>query len=159
MLCQTLRTAVLLASLVLAVQTFVALGWLRPVEVAGDSMAPSHADGGRLLVRRWGLPRRWDVVVLRSPNDAQQLLVKRVIGLPGEEITLREGRVQIDGQPLGNPPEVAGVYYGAMGHPVWRLGTDEWFVVGDNQPVSIDSRNWEHAPGVPTRLIVGTVAR
>lgn len=159
MLRQTLRTAVLLATLVLAVQTFVALGWLRPVVVAGDSMAPTHAGGDRLLVRRWSPPRRWDAVVLRSPTDARRLLVKRVVGLPGEEITLREGRVRIDGEPLGNPPEVAGVYYGAMGHPTWRLGPDEWLVVGDNQPVSIDSRNWDHAPGVPTRLIVGTVAR
>jgi hypothetical protein len=39
----------------------------------------------------------------------------------------------------------------------WRLGPEEWFVVGDNQAVSRDSRTWDAAPGVPTRLMVGVV--
>ena len=159
MLRRALRTAVLLATLVLAVQTFVAFGWLRPVIVAGDSMSPAHTSGDRLLVRRWRSPRRWDAVVLRSPTDANRLIVKRVVGLPGETITLRGGRVVVEGRKLGNLPVVDGVYYGALGHPTWRLGPDEWLVLGDNQIVSIDSRNWDHAPGAPGRLIVGVAAR
>lgn len=156
---QALRTAVLLATLVLAMQTFVALGWLRPVVVAGDSMSPAYESGDRLIVRRWRAPERWDAVVLRSPTDARRLIVKRVVGLPGETVTLREGRVWVSGEKLRNPPVVDGVYYGAPGHPTWRLGPDEWLVLGDNQIVSIDSRNWDHAPGAPGRLIVGVAAR
>ena len=158
MIARTLRTAVGLTALVLATQTFVALGWLRPVVVSGDSMAPAHEPGERLIVRRWTLPQRWDVVVVRSPTNARRLLVKRVVGLPGERIALRDGAVWIDGEPLRNPPELAGVYFGALAEPEWRLGPDEWFVVGDRQSVSIDSRNWPHAAGAPGRLIVGVVA-
>lgn len=156
-----LRYAVLLITVVLATQTFVAIGWLRPVVVAGDSMAPAYESGQRLTIRRWATPRRWDVVVLRSPTDAGRLVVKRVVGLPGERVRFRDGRVWIDGAPAEprNPDPVAGVFFGAMGNPEWLLANDEWLVVGDNQPVSIDSRNWDHPAGVPTRLIVGVVVR
>ncbi len=150
----------LLATLVLAVNTFVAIGWLQPVVVAGDSMAPAYESGQRLLIRRWSAPERWDAVVLRSPTDARRLIVKRVVGLPGERVRFREGAVWIDGSPANrrNPDPVAGVFFGAMGNPEWRLAKGEWLVVGDNQSVSIDGRNWDHAAGVPTRLIVGVVA-
>ena len=57
-----------------------------------------------------------------------------------------------------NSSPARGVYYGAMGHPEWLLGPDEWFVLGDNQAVSVDSRNWAHPPGAPGRLLVGVVA-
>lgn len=157
MLRRTLRTAVGLATLVLATQTFVAIGWLRPVVVAGDSMSPMLADGRPVLVRRWRTPRRWDAVVLRSPEDASQMIVKRVVGLPGERVTFRGGAVWADGR-RRNQRAGQSVFYGAPGNPTWILGPDEWLVAGDHQPVSIDSRNWAHAPGGPTRLIVGVVA-
>lgn len=155
---RTLRAAVALATLVLATQTFVAIGWLRPVVVSGESMSPAHEPGDRLAVRRWRAPLRWDVVVCRSPTDARELFVKRVVGLPGERVALREGRVWIDGTPLRNPEAAAGVYYGALGHPPeWALAGDEWLLIGDRQTVSVDSRNWEHAAGLPGRLLVGVV--
>ncbi|MEO0531064.1 MAG: signal peptidase I [Planctomycetota bacterium] len=157
MVARTLRTGVLLAALVLATQTFVALGWLRPVVVAGDSMSPTLEAGQRITVLRARPPRRWDAVVLRSPTDANRLVVKRLVGLPGEAVTFRDGTVLIDGE-RRNPPARLGVYYGALGNPTWRPGPDEGFVVGDNPLVSIDSRNWDHAAGVPMRLVVGVVA-
>lgn len=153
---RTLQSAVLLATLVLSVQTFVAMGWLRPVVVAGDSMLPALPDGSPLAIRRLGRPGRWDAVVIRSPADARRLVVKRVIGLPGERITFREGAVWADGK-RRNQPAGQSVYYGAPGKPTWKLGPDEWLVAGDNQPVSLDSRTWNHAPGVPSRLLVGVV--
>lgn len=146
----------LLAILVLVAQTFVAIGWLRPVVVAGDSMVPTFEPGQPILVWRNQTPQRWDTVVLRSPTDARRLIVKRLVGLPGESITLREGTVWIDGE-RRNRPEGLGVYYGARGNPTWQLGPEEGFVVGDNPLVSVDSRNWDHAAGVPMRLIVGVV--
>lgn len=152
-----LRNVVGLATLVLAVQTFVAIGWLRPVVVAGDSMEPALVGGQRVLVRRWPTPQRWDKVVLRSPEDPRRLIVKRIVGLPGEHVAFRSGAVWADGR-LRNQPEGQSVYYGAPGTPTWEVGAGEWLVAGDNQPVSIDSRNWGHAPGVPARLIVGVLA-
>lgn len=159
MVSRLLSAAVLAAVLALTGQTFVALGWLQPVEVAGESMAPVLVDGQRVLVRRWGAPRRWDVVVVRAPEDARRLLIKRVVGLPGERVEFRGGDVLADGRPAEprNPAVEGRVYYGAMGHPSWRLGDREYLVAGDNQAVSIDSRNWRHAAGLPERLIVGVV--
>lgn len=155
-----LRTAVLLVTLVLLTNTFVAIGWLRPIVVAGDSMAPTLQAGQRVLVRRWRAPQRWDVVVLRSPTGEDELLVKRIVGLPGERITLLAGGVWIEGRRVlpGNNCPAASVYYGAFGSPEWSLGPDEWFVTGDNQLDSIDSRNWAAPAGVPSRLVVGVVA-
>lgn len=146
----------MLVTVSLAADTFVGLGWLRPVVVAGDSMAPTLTGADRLRVSRWRTPRRWDVVVLRPPTDACRLAVKRVVGLPGEEVTFRQGMVWADGQRRspGNRAAAADVYYGAFGNPTWRLGPDEWFVVGDNPRVSADSRHWGPVPG---RLVVGVV--
>jgi signal peptidase I len=158
-LCKCLRVGVLIATLVLLTNTFVAIGWLRPIVVAGDSMAPMLRAGQRVLVRRWRAPQRWDVVVLQSPTGEDELLVKRIVGLPGERITLLAGGVWIDGRRVlpGNNSPAAGVYYGAFGSPEWLLGTDEWFVTGDNQIASIDSRNWAAPAGLPSRLILGVV--
>lgn len=83
MISRALRTSVLLAAIVLVTQTFVAIGWLRPVVVAGDSMSPTFETGQGIVVRRTQTPRRWDAVVLRSPTDARRLVVKRLVGLPG----------------------------------------------------------------------------
>ncbi|MEQ8849324.1 signal peptidase I [Botrimarina sp.] len=156
---RALAAAVLTVALALAGQTFVALGWLQPVVVSGGSMAPVLVEGQRVLVRRWATPRRWDVVVIRSPEDPRRLLVKRVVGLPGERVALRAGDVWVDGHPAQprNPGVERRVYYGAMGNPAWRLGEGEYFVVGDNQRASVDSRNWGHAAGLPERLVVGVV--
>lgn len=145
---------VTLTTLVLLTQTFVAFGWLRPVKVFGDSMSPGLSPGQQILIDRGASVRRWDVVVVRSPEDARRMLVKRVIGLPGERLALPGGEVWADGRSVGNPPDGPVVYYGAVGNPVWELGDEEWFVAGDNQMASVDSRHW--GP-VPERLLEGVV--
>ncbi len=159
-LTKALRLGVMFATLVLLANTFVAIGWLQPIVVAGNSMSPTLDAGQRVLVRRWRAPQRWDVVVLQSPTGADELLVKRVVGLPGERVALRVGGVWADGRRVlpGNKSPAASVYYGAFGSPQWRPGHDEWFVVGDNQVASVDSRNWAAPAGVPSRLVVGVVA-
>ena len=156
---KAVRLAVLLTTLVLLTNTFVAIGWLRPAVVAGDSMAPTLEPGERVLVRRWRAPQRWDVVVLQSPTGEDELLVKRVVGLPGERITLVAGGVWANGRRVlpGNKSAAADVYYGALGSPEWELGRDQWFVAGDNHLKSIDSRNWAAPAGLPSRQIVGVV--
>jgi signal peptidase I len=99
------------------------------------------------------------VVVLQSPTGQGELLVKRVVGLPGERVALRAGGVWADGRRVlpENKSHAASVYYGAFGSPEWRLGDDDWFVVGDNQIASVDSRNWAAPAGVPSRLVAGVV--
>ncbi len=72
--------------------------------------APSRVEAGdQIVVNRLLEPRRWDVIAFRSPADAETLYIKRMVGLPGEEVVVRDGRVWIDGQPLALPGGIGGV--------------------------------------------------
>jgi signal peptidase I len=119
-----------------------------------------HPDlrGNRLLVDRTAFtlrqPRRWEVVVFRAPEDANQLFVKRIVGLPGETVSIRRGDVWINGKPIPRPDCVK--YPSRFGdRDECRLNPAEYFVVGDNGAVSDDSRNWLSGPGVDAKLLVG----
>lgn len=108
-------------------------------------------------------PQRWEIVVFQCPNDATQLCVKRVLGLPGERIEFRDGELLVNGERIPKPVEME--YELRPGDGIGQLGYDErqqcwqlidgYFVVGDNQAVSFDSRNWPGGPDLPARLIVG----
>lgn len=94
-------------------------------------------------------PRRWDVVVIRRRGEASEDpvrdSVKRIVGLPGEEIEIADGRLFADGRPLAPPPALAGrpvVGKGPYGRGRVRLGGDEYFVLGDSSYVSRDSRSF-----------------
>jgi signal peptidase I len=122
--------------------------WGRQPDIRGD----------RLLVDRTAFalrsPKRWEVVVFRSPQDANQLVVKRIVGLPGEAIAIRDGEVLIDGTVI-TPP--SGLNYSARPRDrvEGRLNPGEYFVVGDNGAVSEDSRNWLARPGLDEKLLIG----
>lgn len=122
-------------------------------EIPGDRMLVDYTT---LLFRE---PRRWEVVALRLPQVASRIAVKRVIGLPGETVELRGGEVYIDGKLAPKPAILSGIsYQNVPGFPAssqWKLAADEYFVLGDNPPISDDSRSWSFGPGVPSQLIVG----
>lgn len=114
-------------------------------------------QGDRILVAKFLTPLRWDLITFRSPGEPSVLYVKRLVGLPGEEVTLKDGDVWIDGKPIQKPGTISGLVYlanpfsrkDAVGGP-WRLGNDEYFVLGDFSRLSKDSRLWERgAPGHP----------
>src|SRR5215203_906305 len=96
----------------LIVVVFILIGVfaVQPVVVEGTSMVPQLQDGERLLVNKlvyykiqsvsWGHLERGDIVVFWFPNDPDKSYVKRIIGLPGEMIEVRNGKVFIDGQEL-----------------------------------------------------------
>lgn len=119
------------------------------------------AVGDRLIVDRLAFifrsPRRWEVVVFRSPVDGRSLNVKRVVGLPGERIAVANGDVLIDGASLPGATVKYSLHYGD--HEILRdgvrLGPDEYFVLGDNEAISIDSRNWPTGPGLDAKLLLG----
>ena len=130
-------------------------------------------SGDRLIIDRtafqWRSPRRWEVVVFRNPEAADQLCVKRVLGLPGETVSFAHGELYINGQLVPKPfqadyevrygdrPEHNSESAQTGGHPTafWRLGPDEFFVGGDNAALSDDSRNWLAGPGLDAKLLIG----
>ena len=105
-----------------------------PIRVTGISMIPTYRDGRINLVNKLAYrrqpPQRGDVVAIRTKGQ-RALLLKRVIGLPGEEVVFREGVVEIDGELLSEP------YLKGVRPAPWNerrdLGPDEYFVVGDNR--------------------------
>lgn len=122
--------------------------------VRGTSMEPTLRDGDRLVVDRLdrGLERigRGDVVVLRNPVDSGIDFVKRVVGLPGDRIELRNGRLLLDGCEADEHEHVRDDC--DMAELV--VPPDHVFVLGDNRPVSADSRDFGI---VPAALLLGTV--
>jgi signal peptidase I len=128
----------------------------------------------RFVVAKFLTPRRWDIIIFRLPEEPETLYVKRLVGMPGEEITIADGRVCADGQPLVPPESIGQLHYVAempdLPIELWgsaklpaRLGDDEYFVLGDFTTNSKDSRLWQRgAPGhpcyaVPASYIYGVV--
>ncbi|MCI0381067.1 MAG: signal peptidase I [Gemmataceae bacterium] len=97
-------------------------------------------------------PQRGDVTVFRYPPQPETLYVKRLIGLPGEKIEIKDDAVWINGTKWTPPPELVGLAY--YSDPVdrereprsWELGPDEFFVLGDFTTNSSDSRAWGFVP-------------
>ena len=102
--------------------------------VKGRSMEPAFREGDFLFV--WGGYeglRRGDVVVFSHPSVEGRMMLKRVLGLPGEWVRLEQEGAAVDtGGDVPEDDEALGMS--------WTLGKDEWFVVGDNAEVSLDSR-------------------
>jgi signal peptidase I len=100
-------------------------------------------------------PKRFDIIVFRATPVVTRtcgtgtFYVKRVIGLPGETVSERNGSIFVDGKPLKEP--YVKFHDDAPGGP-WHVSADRYFVLGDNRPVSCDSRYWG---SLPRRSIVG----
>jgi signal peptidase I len=105
----------------------------------------------RRLVFPFHPPRRGEVVVFRYPRDPRRDFVKRVVGLPGERVEIRNGVVYINGSPLEEP--YVTIRSPGSTNPV-RLGPEQYYVLGDNRRSSNDSRDW--GP-VPLDYIIGKV--
>ncbi|MCI0597854.1 signal peptidase I [Candidatus Parcubacteria bacterium] len=140
---------VLLAVLVVVpIRVFVA----QPFVVEGLSMYPTFGNNDYLIVDelsyRFSEPARGDVVIFRYPGNPSVFYVKRIIGLPGEKIDIEKGHVSItreDGSMLVlSEPYV--VTEDATYSLSTTLGTDQYFVLGDNRPKSSDSRVWGALP-------------
>ncbi len=130
--------------------------------VDGHSMEPTFHGDDRLVVSRahylLGKPERGDIVVFNSlvPSEAERgiMLIKRVVGLPGEMVELRDQQVYVDGELLDEPYTKEACRISRCSDASWTLEVNEYFVMGDNRNNSRDSRRFG---AVPLQKIVGRV--
>ncbi|MGH9755903.1 MAG: signal peptidase I [Blastocatellia bacterium] len=136
-------------SINIAVVAFV----IQPVRIEGQAMQPSLNHGDKVfMLKQVGELHRGDIVVLLYPHDQTKSYIKRIIGLPGETIEIKDGKIYINGNQIEEPylaPEYAS--QDTMPGPV-AIPPDNYFVMGDNRKNSSDSRYW--GP-VPRKLIYG----
>src|SRR3990167_242069 len=128
---------------------FVYLLILQPHKIKGASMEPNFHDNEYLLTDkvsyRFGEPERGDVVVFKAPPTYKDEFIKRVIGLPGEEVMVKEGGIFVNGQKINEPYLDSGVITksGNVTSEGKALTVPEgsYFVLGDNRDHSLDSRS------------------
>jgi signal peptidase I len=159
-----LRPRLLLAAAITALVTALAVllvGTVGIYRVAGDSMAPALPPGTLVVVERLGTPpggyRLGELVAFRAPlgwETAGETLVKRVVGLPGDVITIYEGAVHRNGTPLAEPYLSTEATTEARGRRIgeWVLTGNQYFLLGDNRRPSLDSRLFGPVDG---SLIIG----
>jgi signal peptidase I len=136
-----------LETLVLSVVLFVSINMISArIRVDGASMEPTLVSGEYVIVSRLsyrlGSPQRGDIIVFHFPRDPKEEYIKRIIGLPGDEVEVRNGSVYVNGQPLTE--NYLNVKMNYMG--TWRVPEDQLFVLGDNRNNSSDSHDWGMVP-------------
>lgn len=130
----------------------------QPFIVDGASMDPTFHTGNYLIVDeityRFKTPERGSVLIFKYPKDPRKSFIKRVIGLPGEKVSINDGEVTITNNkyPDGFKLDESYVKLQKPENATYELGSDEYFVMGDNRLASADSRIW--GP-VPRENIVG----
>ena len=134
--------------------TFVA----QPVRVQGASMQPRIEDNERILVNkfiyRFQGVERGDVVVFYYPRDPSVSYIKRVIGLPGDQVEIRAGSVLLNGATL-DEPYLLSEYRDRYDMPEATVERGHFFVMGDHRSSSMDSRSFG---SVPEKYIYGKAA-
>ncbi len=137
-----------LLAILLPIRLFVA----EPFLVYGDSMKPTFETGDYLIVDeltyRLREPKRGDVVVLKPPQDEKRHFIKRIIGLPGDTVTVNGSEVTItnNANPAGFRLNEPYITLQSDKESRITLSADEYFVAGDNRSASFDSRSWGPLP-------------
>lgn len=157
---EVVKIVVISLAIIIPVRYFL----IQPFYVKGASMEPSFYDHEYLIIDeisyRFREPRRGEIVVFKYPRDPSQYFIKRIIGLPGEKIEIKDGeiyiytretnrRVQLDESYL-----LEGMETFISKEGIKELGNDEYYILGDNRHYSKDSRSF--GP-VKESFIVGRV--
>ena len=130
-LLKSLVPYIIIIVIVVFVRTFI----ITPVKVNGTSMYPTLEGNEIMLLNKLASIDRFDIVVLKLDGDNDNL-IKRIIGLPGEPVEIKDNKIYINDEELDDPYGY-GVTYNI--DPV-TLGEDEYYILGDNRIVSLDSR-------------------
>lgn len=136
-----------LETLILSVLLFIGINAVSArIRVDGYSMEPTLHSGEFVIVNKLayqiGFPQRGDVIVFHYPRDPEQEYIKRVIGLPGDEVVVNQGQVRVNGLLLDEPYIAEAPLYQAD----WRVPDASLFVLGDNRNKSSDSHSWGPVP-------------
>lgn len=140
--------------IVIPIRVFIA----KPFIVSGASMYPTFKDSEYLIIDELSYflrePERGEVVIFKFPKDPSKYFIKRVIGLPGETVIIKNNQVSIK-KPDGSIEKIDEPYLEEnfeTQNEEMVLGANEYFVMGDNRNVSYDSRAWG---AVSKKMIAG----
>ncbi len=154
-----IETLAVFVAIVMVIYFFIA----QPHKVSGSSMFPNFHTGDYIITNkityRFQEPKRGDIIVLKNPKDTSQDFIKRIIGLPNDQVKVQDGHVFINGKQLQEkyldpslltPP-------GAFLREGQEITVEpgNYIVMGDNRTASSDSREWGY---VPKEDIIGKVA-
>jgi signal peptidase I len=154
---EILKIVVMALIIVIPIRYFL----FQPFFVKGQSMEPNFENGDYLIIDelsyRLSDPQRGDVVVFKYPYNPSQRYIKRIIGLPGEKVDIKNGAVVVssgDGSKILDEKGYLASGISTPGTANVLLDENEYFVLGDNRPVSSDSRTWGT---LPRENIIGKV--
>ncbi len=143
---EVFKIVVIALAIVVPIRYFL----FQPFFVKGQSMEPNFENGDYLIVDelsyRFRLPERGEVIVFKYPQDTSQRYIKRIIGLPGETVEIKDGKVTVyetNSQVLTlNESSYLPKGLETAGNVLVVLPDNEYFVLGDNRTASYDSRRW-----------------
>lgn len=142
---EILKVVIIALAIVIPIRYFL----FQPFFVRGQSMEPNFENGDYLIIDelsyRFSDPKRGDVVVFKYPNNPSQRYIKRIVGLPGETIEIRDNKVIIYSEGRGevlDETDYLSQNTKTPGEIKVYLDEGEFFVLGDNRAVSSDSRRW-----------------
>src|SRR3989344_5987758 len=146
---ELVKIVVISLAIVLPIRAYVA----QPFIVEGDSMEPNFKDGQYLIIDElsynFNNPERGDTIVLRAPIQPSLFFIKRIIGLPGEEFKIENGKIIITGKDSNRivlKEEYIPEGINTVPDTEIKLKDNEYFVMGDNRNRSSDSRSWGPLP-------------
>ncbi len=152
-----IREWIVALAVALALAIFITQVIIVNARVPTGSMEPTIMTGDRVIGFRpaywFKSPERGDIIIFRYPDDETQLYVKRVIGMPGESLEIREGKIYLNGDTepfvVENSDPAATGNFGPF-----QVPPGHYFVMGDNRNNSWDSRYWQNTY-VPENNILG----
>lgn len=143
---ELLKTVAIVFILAFIIRFFI----IQPFIIEGNSMEPNYHNRQLILIDklsyRFHQPKRTDVIVFESPQNHAVYYIKRVIGLPGQIVTIKDGDVYINDAKLSEPYLASGQKTTVGNDPAQpfsiTVGANQLFVMGDNRDQSSDSREW-----------------
>lgn len=148
-----LKMIIFVVAVVLVVNNFLLINAKIPSESMEQTIMTGDRVFGNRLAYVFGEPERYDIIIFKYPDNEKELFIKRIIGMPGETVEIKDGKVYINGseEPLKDSftPETSVGDYGP-----YTVPEDSYFVLGDNRNYSRDSRFWNN-PYVAEDKILG----